>query len=131
MIDDATAETRRRLAALDPKSADDVRRAGDAVVAFSPPMQREFDALRAFLQTRVYRNPRIVRVMSGAEQVVADLFARYSGDAAALPPEWRDHAPERGTRAYARHIADFIAGMTDRYALAEHRRLFDATPDLR
>ena len=131
MIDDTTAETRRRLAALDPKSADDVRRADDAVVAFSPPMQQELDALRAFLITRVYRNPRIVRVMSDAEQVVADLFARYSGDAAALPPEWRDHAPERGTRAYARHIADFIAGMTDRYALAEHRRLFDATPDLR
>ena len=131
MIDDTTAETRRRLTALDPKSADDVRRADDAVVAFSPPMQQELDALRAFLITRVYRNPRIVRVMSGAEQVVADLFARYSGDAAALPPEWRDHAPERGTRAYARHIADFIAGMTDRYALAEHRRLFDATPDLR
>jgi dGTPase len=94
-------------------------------------MQQELDALRAFLLTRVYRNPRIVRVMSGAEQVVADLFARYNGDVAALSPEWRDHAPSPGTRAYARHIADFIAGMTDRYALAEHRRLFDATTDLR
>ena len=131
MIDDVTAETGRRLAALDPKSADDVRRAKHVVVAFSPPMQRELDALRAFLLTRVYRNPRIVRVMSGAEQVVADLFARYNGDVAALSPEWRDHAPSPGTRAYARHIADFIAGMTDRYALAEHRRLFDATTDLR
>ncbi len=131
MIDDVTAETGRRLAALDPKSADDVRRAKHVVVAFSPPMQQELDALRAFLLTRVYRNPRIVRVMSGAEQVVADLFARYNGDVAALSPEWRDHAPSPGTRAYARHIADFIAGMTDRYALAEHRRLFDATTDLR
>jgi dGTPase len=131
MIDDVTAETGRRLAALDPKSADDVRRAKHAVVAFSPPMQQELDALRAFLLKRVYRNPRIVRVMSGAEQVVADLFARYNGGVAALSPEWRDHAPSPGTRAYARHIADFIAGMTDRYALAEHRRLFDATTDLR
>jgi len=49
----------------------------------------------------------------------------------ALPPDWRKHAPPRGSSAYARHIADFIAGMTDRFALAEHRRLFDATPDLR
>ena len=69
--------------------------------------------------------------MSDAARVVAELFARYSDDPAALPPEWREHAPPPGTRPYARHIADFIAGMTDRYALAEHRRLFDATPDLR
>ncbi len=131
MIEDAIAETRRRLAALDPRSAEDVRKAQEAVVAFSPSMRAELDALRAFLLTRVYRNPRIVRIMSGAERVVADLFARYSGDASALPPEWRDQAPNPGTSAYARHVADFIAGMTDRYALAEHRRLFDATPDLR
>jgi dGTPase len=131
MIEDAIAETRRRLAALDPKSAEDVRKAPEAVVAFSPSMRAELDALRAFLLTRVYRNPRIVRIMGGAERVVADLFARYSGDASALPPEWRDQAPKPGTNAYARHICDFIAGMTDRYALAEHRRLFDATPDLR
>ncbi len=122
---------RRRLAALDPNSADDVRRAEHAVVAFSAPMQAELDALRAFLLTRVYRAPRIARIMSDAERVVAELFARYSGDAAALPPEWRDHAPKPGTNAYARHVSDFIAGMTDRYAFAEHRRLFDATPDLR
>ena len=62
---------------------------------------------------------------------MAQLFERYAGKAAALPPEWREQAPESGTRAYARHVADFIAGMTDRYALAEHRRLFDVTPDLR
>ena len=63
--------------------------------------------------------------------MVGDLFRRYSADPEALPPEWREQAPPRGTPAYARHISDFIAGMTDRFALAEHRRLFDATPDLR
>lgn len=131
MINDVTVETRRRLAALNPKSADDVRHAQEPVVAFSPSMQRELDLLRAFLTARVYRAPRIDRIMSDAERVVAELFARYSEDEAALPPEWREQAPEPGTRSYARHIADFIAGMTDRYALVEHRRLFDATPDLR
>jgi dGTPase len=131
MINDVTAETRRRLAALSPQSIEDVRHAQEPVVAFSPAMQRELDLLRAFLTTRVYRAPRIDRIMSDAERVVAELFARYSEDEAALPPEWREQAPEPGTRSYARHIADFIAGMTDRYALAEHRRLFDATPDLR
>jgi dGTPase len=101
------------------------------MVAFSEAMQSELDELRAFLTTRVYRHPRIMRVMGEAEGVVQDLFRRYSAELAALPPEWREQAPEPGTSAYARHVSDFIAGMTDRYALAEHRRLFDATPDLR
>jgi dGTPase len=69
--------------------------------------------------------------MRDSASVVRDLFQRYSNDPAALPPEWREQAPPRGTPAHARLISDFIAGMTDRYALAEHRRLFDATPDLR
>ena len=128
LIDDATAETRRRLQDLSPISADDVRHAGGPVVAFSPAMSRDLDALRAFLVARVYRHARIARVMGDAERVVADLFGRYRGDPDALPPEWRDQAPAEG---YPRYVCDFIAGMTDRYALAEHRRLFDATPELR
>ncbi len=131
MIEDAADEAKRRLAALRPASADDVRRAPDAVVAFSEDMRRELDDLRAFLFARVYRHPRIARVMADAERVVRDLFKRYSSVLEALPPDWQEGAPSRGTRAYARHVADFIAGMTDRFALAEHRRLFDATPDLR
>ena len=128
LIDDATAETRRRLQDLSPISADDVRHAGGPVVAFSPAMSRDLDALRAFLVARVYRHARIARVMGDAERVVADLFGRYRGDPDALPPEWREQAPAKG---YPRYVCDFIAGMTDRYALAEHRRLFDATPELR
>lgn len=131
MIDDAIAETRRRLEALAPRSAADIRHAPGAVVAFSATMQSELDTLRAFLGARVYRHQRIMRIMGDAEKVVSDLFGRYSADPLALPPEWREQAPPRATRAYARHVADFIAGMTDRYALAEHLRLFDATPDLR
>jgi len=131
MVEDAIAETTRRLDELGPESANDVRGAPRAMVAFSEVMQSELDALRAFLLARVYHHPRITRIMGDAENVVAQLFERYGGKAAALPPEWREQAPKPGTRAYARHVADFIAGMTDRYALAEHRRLFDATPDLR
>jgi dGTPase len=131
MIEDATAESGRRLEALAPKSAAEIRHAPHAVVAFSDEMRRDLDVLRAFLFARVYRHERIVRVMADAVSVVGDLFQRYSAAPAALPSDWRDGAPEQGTRAYARHVADFIAGMTDRFALAEHRRLFDATPDLR
>jgi dGTPase len=131
MIEDAVAETGRRLGDLAPRSAADVRQAPHAMVAFSAGMQHDLDRLRGFLTAHVYRHERIVRIMGEAERVVKDLFQRYSLEPAALPPDWREQAPPRGTPAYARHIADFIAGMTDRFALAEHRRLFDATPKLR
>jgi len=131
MVNDAIAETRDRLAALRPESADDVRRAGRAAAAFSESMMNELAGLRAFLFTRVYRHHRVMRIMGAAEDVVVELFQRYASDASALPPEWREEARAHDDRAYARHVADFIAGQTDRYALAEHRRLFDATPDLR
>jgi dGTPase len=131
MIEDAVAESERRLQALRPGSAADVRRAPHVVVAFSEAMRRDLDRLRGFLYARVYRHERIVRIMADAERVVRDLFQHYSADPAALPPDWRDPALPGDTRAYGRHVADFIAGMTDRFALAEHRRLFDATPDLR
>ena len=130
MVEDAVAETERRLAKLAPRSADAVRHAPGSVGVFSETMRHDLDRLRAFLFARVYRHPRIAGIMGDAENVVRDLFKRYSEAPDALPPEWRVSAP-REARAYARHISDFIAGMTDRYALAEHRRLFDATPDLR
>jgi dGTPase len=131
MIEDAVAEAERRLAALAPRRAEDVRHAPHAMVAFSETMRGDLEQLRAFLSTRVYRHPRIMRIMGDAEGVVQDLFRRYGSDPLALPTEWCEQAPPEGSRAHARHIADFIAGMTDRFALAEHRRLFDATPDLR
>jgi dGTPase len=128
LIEDAVAETGRRLERLSPISADDVRRAGHPVAAFSSSMTKDLDALRAFLAARVYRHPRVERVMGDAERIVTDLFARYRDDPQALPPEWWEQAPPQH---YVRYVCDFIAGMTDRYALAEHRRLFDATPELR
>jgi len=131
MIEDAVAQSERRLDALQPSSAADVRHASTAMVAFSDEVRRALDLLRAFLFARVYRHPRIDRIMAEAETVVGDLFRRYRDDPAALPPEWLEQTPERSTPDYARYISDFIAGMTDRFALAEHRRLFDATPDLR
>ena len=78
MIEDAVAESERRLGALQPRSAADVRHAPRAVVAFSEEMRRDLDCLRAFLSARVYRHERIVRIMSDAERVVRDLFQRYS-----------------------------------------------------
>jgi dGTPase len=79
----------------------------------------------------MYRHARVMRVMDDAAQVVRELFARYSQHAGALPAEWSEGLAGVDEAGRARRIADFIAGMTDRYALAEHARLFDSTPELR
>ena len=131
LIQDVVAESRRRLAALSPLSPTDIRGAGQAIVAFSAPMERDLVALKAFLMRRVYRSRRVMDVMDEAQGVVARLFGRYLTDASALPPAWQAAQQGLGERARARVIADFVAGMTDRYALAEHARLFDGTPELR
>jgi dGTPase len=131
LIEDVVAESRRRLTALAPASADDVRGASAAVVAFSQAIAEAERLIKSFLETRMYRHARIKRVMSEAANVVRELFLRYSAHPDDLPAEWSAglHALDEAGRA--RRIADFIAGMTDRYALAEHTRLFDSTPELR
>ncbi len=131
LIEDVTAEAGRRLAALAPRSADDVRRAPSAVVGFSPAIAEAEAVIKGFLETRMYRHARVQRVMNEAARVVRDLFARYSDHPDDLPAEWRVGFTGLDQAARARRIADFIAGMTDRYALAEHARLFDSTPELR
>jgi dGTPase len=130
MIEDVIGETEGRLATLAPASADDVRRAPSGVVGFSPPFAAADRAIKAFLFERMYRHPRIVRIMGEARDVLRDLFAQYLKQPADLPPEWQ-HGLTTDPGANARHIADFIAGMTDRFALIEHARLFDSTPELR
>jgi dGTPase len=131
LIEDVVAETGRRLAALAPRSADDIRRAGSAIVGFSPPVAEAEGRIKSFLEKRMYRHARVQRVMDEAAGVVRELFARYSAHPKDLPPEWSDGLTALDAAARARRIADFIAGMTDRYALAEHARLFDSTPELR
>jgi dGTPase len=131
LIEDVTAETGRRLAVLAPHAADDVRQAPSAVVGFSPATTAAEGLIKGFLETRMYRHARVQRVMNEATRVVRDLFARYSANPGELPAEWTEGLSGLDEAARARRIADFIAGMTDRYALAEHTRLFDSTPELR
>jgi dGTPase len=131
MIEDVLAESTRRLAAIDARSAADIRDAAGPMVAFSPAMAATDAAIKAFLLPRMYRHTRVMRIMGEAEALVADLFARYSAEPDALPEEWRHGLDPADPGRRARHIADFIAGMTDRFALTEHARLFDSTPELR
>jgi dGTPase len=128
MIEDVIACSQKRLANLSPADCDDIRRAGAPVVAFSADMAAADRAIKDFLFPRMYRHSRVMRIMGDAEAVVRALFARYQRDPGELP--WRRGEADRGQVAL-REIADFIAGMTDRYALSEHARLFDSTPELR
>ena len=88
-------------------------------------------AIKGFLYPRMYRHERIARIMGDAERVVCDLFARYASQPDDIPAEWAQSAHAGDEAARLRRIADFIAGMTDRYALIEHARLFPSTPELR
>jgi dGTPase len=129
MIEDVLAQSRRRIAELKPNSAMDIRRAGTAVIGFSPAMAQADRAIKDFLWPRMYRHERVARIMQDAEQVVRDLFHHYTAHPRDMPMEWV-HGFDRGA-ALPRHVADYIAGMTDRYALVEHARFFAATPELR
>jgi len=131
MIEDVIAETGARLRALAPRAADDVRHAKHPVGAFSPAMAAADRAIKGFLYPRMYRHSRIMRIMGDAESLLRALFARYLEQPDDMPAEWAEIVDRGDAAARARHIADFIAGMTDRYALMEHARLFDSTPELR
>ncbi len=132
LIDDVVREARGRLAALARQSLDGVREAGRPVVALSPGRQAEIEELQRFLFANVYRHPRVMRVVAGAEAVVRDLFGRFMAEPDAMPASWRAAAEASGSEPErAAVVGDFVAGMTDRFAIKEHRRLFDATPELR
>ena len=129
MIDDVVRCSKARLEALDEASLRGVREAGRPVIVPSEERRAEMTGLKAFLLAKVYRHPRVMHVMRGAEQIVAELFARYLAEPEEMPAPWRVADARQGQRAAV--VADFVAGMTDRYAINEHRRLFDATPELR
>jgi dGTPase len=132
LIGAVVLEARRRLELARPKSVDDVRNHGEVLIAFSAAAAQAEAEIKTFLKQRMYRHPRVMRVMGEAEQILFDLFARYQTMPADLPAEWLPHRGDTETETErARRIGNFIAGMTDRFALTEHQRLFDSTPDLR
>ena len=132
LIGAVVSESRSRLQAAKPNSVDDVRNHGEVLMAFSPGAAQAEAEIKAFLKQKMYRHPRVMHIMGDAEQILFDLFARYQKVPGDLPPEWLPPGAEAETETErARRIGNFIAGMTDRFALTEHQRLFDSTPDLR
>jgi len=125
MIHDVAEETERRLAALAPASVDDIRAASGPVVAFSAGMRGANAEMREFLFDRMYRHFRVNRATQKSRRVVQTLFQLLHGGPQMLPDEWRARAGEAGSPQAAEIVGDYIAGMTDRFALEEYRRLTD------
>jgi dGTPase len=121
MVNDVLAETCRRIADAGVETIADVRAAGHALAGFSVELAEEECALKAFLTERMYNAPPVRSVAQEAERILAGLFSAYWDDPALLPSEWRP--TEAGETATLRAIGDFIAGMTDRYAVSRYREL--------
>jgi len=122
MVNDLLEETRRRIADAGVASVDEVRAAGTCLAGFSAAMCEEERALKRFMYANLYHHPRQLAAAGMAKDVVAGLFAAYADDPRRLPESWRDELPEEEPWR-SRHIADFIAGMTDRFAIARYREL--------
>jgi dGTPase len=131
MVVDMVEETARRLAALEPADADGVRAHERPVVGFSAAVAEPLRQLRAFLQSRMYCHYKVRRMQRIARQVVRELFAVLLEQPDCLPPDWQARAGAPGDARTAEAIADYIAGMTDRFALEEHERLFTLTGSAR
>jgi dGTPase len=121
LVRDMVHTTRTRLSTYMPASIDEVRRA-PPLVGFSPAIEQGLKPLRSLLFKRLYRHPRVLEQMQAAQRVIAELFDAYCAEPAQMPEQHSQRA--RGVDALQRTVADYIAGMTDRYALREHERLF-------
>lgn len=122
MLGDIVAHSRRRITATGIKTIDDVRACGQLLVDFSPAMESRAAELEAFLKEHVYRHRRLVRMDNKAERFIHALFGAYLAEPKLLPPRFVDRIAELGAH---RVICDYVAGMTDRFAQNEHRRLFE------
>ncbi len=128
MISDVIDRTRRNAQKLGPRSAADVRALGRPLVEFSPQMAEDLRVVQIFLKRHMYHHPKVLDAMGRAERILRDLFEAYMDDPALLPEGWRESSLTHGSSGFPRQVCDFIAGMTDRYALEQHRRLFDLDP---
>ena len=132
-IEDAICESQRRIMASGVASVEDVRAFGAPLIGFSSSMAGADKAISVFLFENMYRHPRLTRIRDHAAQIIRDLFSRFLTAPQLMSKEWAIAAANAGAdeKRRARLVCDYIAGMTDLFAIAEHRRLFDETPDLR
>jgi dGTPase len=129
-VEDVIREGGRRIALLDPQRVEDIRGADEPVIVFSPAIAAADADIMRFLWQRMYRHPGVVAVRRKADAIVNDLFAAFTADPSRMPEEWSAGLADTSEARRARRVADYIAGMTDTYAVLAHRKLYEATPDL-
>jgi dGTPase len=123
LVEDVIAVARRRLAAMDPQGVSDIRHAGRSVIRFSQPVFEDLKVIRAFLFDRMYRAPSVIEMRAQVTAVIDDIFPFLMAHPDRLPKQWRKDVEEAvDETALARIVADYIAGMTDRFALQCHDR---------
>jgi dGTPase len=122
MVNDVIDTTRQRISANGIQSADDVRAAGEAIGGFSPKLAERERELKRFMYANLYHHPEQVEAAEAVTAIIADLYRAYVADPALMPDDWSNAPPQEPQRS--RHIADFLAGMTDRYATNRHREIF-------
>ncbi|MAH89278.1 MAG: deoxyguanosinetriphosphate triphosphohydrolase [Pelagibacterales bacterium] len=126
MIDDLILQAKDNIKKFKPQSSDDVRLLGKALIVFSDEMSVNMKEIRKFLTTKMYKHYEINRMTSKAKRIVADLYKIYSQESDCLPYEWkRNYDNAKNSFFKNRIIADYIAGMTDRFAINEHKKLYD------
>ena len=126
MISDLVLKTKENIKKFQPKSSQDVRLLGKPLIEFSNSMSLSMKEIRAFLTTKMYKHFEINRMTSKAKRIVSDLFKIYSLEADCLPNEWKlNYDSAKNSFSRNRIITDYIAGMTDRFAINEHKKLFD------
>ena len=125
MVEDVIDTSRQRLEEAKPRDVEAVRAHGAPLIAFSATMQAQGEALKAFLHKRMYRHHKVNRMASKARRTVRELFELFIDEPQCLPEEWWGRCDGVRTVTTARVVADYVAGMTDRFAIQEHRNLFD------
>jgi dGTPase len=124
LVDDLLDESRRRIATVRPISADEVRQHDGALVSFSAAMDAQLKALKKFLFERMYRHPRVMSTMNQAKDVVAELFGAFNREPSLLPADWAKRCGGPRDPVTGGVVRDYIAGMTDNFALSEYKRIF-------
>jgi dGTPase len=127
MVNDVIEATRARIVSLGIKSVEDVRSAGRAIGGFSSELAEQERVLKHFMYANLYHHPTQVEAADKARVIISNLFEAYANDASLMPEEWRASLPDTSPQR-ARHISDFLAGMTDRYAQNCHHAIFGGKP---
>ena len=123
VVTDLIEETQRNIERLAPTSIDDVRNAGEPLVSMSGPVYEQHVALKRFLNRHLYRHEQKIAMTEKVQIIIEELFAAYMNDVRLMPPEFGDAAADLDKPGRARIVADYIAGMTDRYAIAAHESI--------